>query len=255
MPVHRNSEHEPPAFLSILAPTVLQEINSLNFNIPYSKMEFVMEQVPASSAWSAKQKSSQEYRKIMKKKLLPIILTILCLSGLTACGDADDKDSSGAASSGIDSSNTESAGIGSSDASTSNYELSFPDDFSAIEVEDMEFYYVGEDGSSVSLNVQPKDAGFGSVTADLLREALEDALSQSYKVDVTITDNYFTTETVSGYPAYQYSLSYELDKTAITQLIIGVDADQTYTFTYTDLSGIWMEDFEKSAKGIILVTE
>lgn len=218
----------------------------------------------------------------MKKKLFLITLTIFCLSGLTACGDSADKESSSqilasdtaaqesdesqesyAGTDAGDSpeasvaagSNTEFGGIGSSGVSTSNYELSIPDDFSAIEVDDMEFYYVGEDGSSVSLNVQPKDDDFSIVTADLLREALEDALSQSYKVNVTITDNYFTTETVSGYPAYQYSLSYELDETPITQLIIGVDADQTYTFTYTDLSGIRMEDFKKSAKGIILVTE
>lgn len=203
----------------------------------------------------------------MKKKLLVTILTIFCLSGLTACGNSADKETASQASAsptaaresaesqesdaGTASGNTSEA----SAASTSNYELSIPDDFSAIEVEGMEFYYVGEDGSSVSLNVQPKDADFSNVTADLLREALENALSQSYKVDVTITDNYFTTETVSGYPAYQYSLSYELEETAITQLIIGVDADQTYTFTYTDLSGTWMEGFEKSAKGIILVTE
>ena len=105
------------------------------------------------------------------------------------------------------------------------------------------------------MNVQPKDTGFNTVTADLLREALENALSQSYKVDVKITDNYFTTETISGYPAYQYSITYKLQDTAISQLIIGVDGDQTYTFTYTDLSGTRMEDFEKSAKGIILTTE
>lgn len=202
----------------------------------------------------------------MKKSLLLTLITIFILTILTACGSSDDKESSSQSSESrtaaqeSDSSpesaasTTAETSSGSSSAA-SNYTISIPDDFSSIEAEGMEFYYVGEDGSSVSLNVQPKDTAFDTVTADLLRTALEAALSQSYKVDVTITDNYFTTGTVSGYPAYQYSLSYELQGTAISQLIIGVDADRTYTFTYTDLSGTWMEAFEKSAKGIILTTE
>lgn len=199
----------------------------------------------------------------MKRHFLFTFITIFCLTLLTACSDSDDKKSSSesAADASSESSFRSTAeseantGTASSDAAVSNYALSIPDDFSKIEVDGMEFYYVGEDGSSISLNVQPKDTGFNTVTADLLREALENAFSQSYKVDVKITDNYFTTETISGYPAYQYSITYKLQDTAISQLIIGVDGDQTYTFTYTDLSGTRMEDFEKSAKGIILTTE
>lgn len=216
----------------------------------------------------------------MKRIIILLLSILLCL---TACGKPDGEDGSAASdeaktesvqgadssqdtdsSQGADSSqdadpaqNTDSdeaseASDPGSSAQTSKYELSIPDDFSEMDIKGMEFYYVNEDGSSISLNVQSKDTDFDSVTADELRQALAASISQTYDEETDITDLYFTANTISGYPAYQYAISYTLQNTAVRQLIVGIDADQTYTFTFTDLSGSWMSTFETSAGTIRL---
>lgn len=179
-----------------------------------------------------------------RKNFVFILLTIFCLA---ACGKTD----GGTDGSGVSQtpSSMEAA------AGMVNYELSIPDDFTETEVENTQFCYIGEDGSNINMNVQNKDPNFSAVTAALLNQSLTEAISQAYGEEVTITDHYFTTNTISGYPAYQYCLSYELQGTRISQLIVGIDADQTYTFTYTDMSGDWMDVFEKSAKTIRLTAE
>ncbi len=175
----------------------------------------------------------------MKKSLLILLLTALCL---TSCGGADTQnditDSLGTS--------TEESSSAAERADAISYQLSIPKDFSELEIEGMEFYYTAEDGSGISLNLQPKDPTFSQVSASRLNAALSGAFLQTYEEEVVITDNYFTTESISDYPAYQYSVSYELQGIAVTQIIVGVDADQTYTFTYTDLTGTWSDTFEES---------
>lgn len=211
----------------------------------------------------------------MKKNLLLFLLTIVCL---TACGKSEEgKNSSSETPSGENASQASDSPQSPEDASeeasspqdapsdassdtasadnVNKYELSIPDDFSAMDISGMEFYYVNEDGSSISMNVQSKDADFGSLTADELRQALSAAISETYDEEVTITDRYFTANPVNGYPAYQYSFSYTLQETEVNQLIVGIDGDQTYTFTFTDLSGSWMSTFEVSAGSIRLISE
>ncbi len=182
--------------------------------------------------------------KTMKKSLLILLLTALCL---TACGSKDVQNNAADSSSEKESYSTSDQ----SDALT--YRISIPKDFSEAEIEGMEFYYTAQDGSGISLNLQPKDPDFSQVSASLLNDALSDTFLQTYKEDVAITDNYFTTVSVSGYPAYQYSVSYKLQDIAVTQIIVGVDADQTYTFTYTDLTGTWNDTFKESINTIRII--
>ena len=183
----------------------------------------------------------------MKKSLLIILLITLLL---TACAEKDDQNNT------MEHAKT-SAGSSqaSEDADATTYRLSIPKDFSEIEIDGMEFYYAAEDGSSVSLNLQPKDDAFSQVSAKELRTALSDAFLQTYEEEVVITDHYFTTNSISGYPAYQYAISYELQGDEVTQIMIGIDADQTYTFTYTDLAGTWLDIFEDSIKTIAFINE
>ena len=181
----------------------------------------------------------------MKNSLLIILLTTLLL---TACGEKDNQNNT------IEHTKTsEESSQASDDADAITYRLSIPKDFSEIKIDGMEFYYAAEDGSSVSLNLQPKDAAFSQISAEQLSTALSDAFLQTYKEEVVITDHYFTKNTISGYPAYQYSISYELQGNKVTQIMIGIDADQTYTFTYTDLAGTWMDTFEDSIKTITTI--
>lgn len=206
---------------------------------------------------------------MMKKNIIILLLALFCLTG---CGNAEEENaktseaassteaatdnmSSDAASAESTPGASDTTQVPTSDAdtasgSTANYRLSIPEGFTAIEAEGMEFYYVHEDSSSVSMNVQDKDPGFSTLTAGVLSEALINTFSQTYDLDVTITDLYFSTENVSGFSGYQYCFSYTLEETPVTQLVVSVDAGQTYTFTYTDMSGSWIQVFEQSAKTI-----
>ncbi len=181
----------------------------------------------------------------MKNFILIILLTTLLL---TACGNKDDQNDTKE-----HAKTSEESSQASEDADAITYRLSIPKDFSEIKIDGMEFYYAAEDGSSVSLNLQPKDAAFNQVSAEELSAALSDAFLQTYEEEVVITDHYFTTNSISGYPAYQYAISYELQGDEVTQIMIGIDADQTYTFTYTDLAGIWNDIFEDSIKTITFI--
>ena len=89
----------------------------------------------------------------------------------------------------------------------------------------------------------------------MLRDDLMQAFQTTYGAEPTITDRYFTSDEVCGLPAYQYCYDIELDGMKMTQLVVCVNADRTYTFTYTDVNGSWMDKFEDSAKNIQLITE
>ena len=111
-------------------------------------------------------------------------------------------------------------------------------------------FYLAEDGSNINMNIQEKDDSFQALTADLIRNTITDAYKQAFDIDVELTDNYFNTTDVDGFPSYQYSVTYELDEKTVTQLIVGIDGDSTYTYTFTDLSGEYMEMFEGCASAI-----
>ena len=139
-----------------------------------------------------------------------------------------------------------------------DYRFTVPSGFEETQPpEGIAFYYINKaDGSSINMNIQEKDPGFRSLTCDALREILEESLSRAYAAEVAITDQYFHTDDIDGYPSYQYSFSYELAGLPISQILVGIDADQTYTFTYTDMSGgSWLETFEEIIPAIDLITE
>lgn len=130
------------------------------------------------------------------------------------------------------------------------FSIDIPEGFTESDMEGFQLFCSALDGSNINMNIQPKDPSFASVTADLLRSALTDAYKKAFDMDVELTDNYFNTTTVDGYPAYRYSSTYVLSGQTITQLIVGIDEDETYTFTFTDTSGTHVELFESCAAAI-----
>lgn len=172
------------------------------------------------------------------KKLLALLLAAMAV-GLTACGPA--------------------ASQATPTPVVTGYEVDLPDGFEALEMEGVDRYYMNADGSNLNVLVSEKtesdDKAFGSVTADALREALEEGFLDSLEAEVDITDVSFTQNPVDGFEAYQYTCTYALWGVEMEQFIVCVNADKLYTFTYTDTTGAWMEEFQRSGENIRFETE
>lgn len=115
------------------------------------------------------------------------------------------------------------------------------------------------DGSNINLNVTDKDAttdlGFKAITGDMLRTTLADQLKQAYGMEPTIEDRYFTKDDVCGLTAYQYCYDLTVDGTSMSQIIICINADQIYTFTFTASDEETLTLFEDTVKTIDLTLE
>ncbi len=136
-----------------------------------------------------------------------------------------------------------------------DYTVDVPESFEPMEMEGLAAcWYNTADNSNINVNIMDKDAttdlGFKAITAEMLRLTLVSSFKEAYGVEPEITDRYFTNDQVCGLEAYQYSYTMILEGQEMTQLIVCVNADKTYTFTYTDATGEWIDTFEESAKNI-----
>ena len=140
------------------------------------------------------------------------------------------------------------------------YNVDVPDGFEETEMEGVkECWYNAADGSNINTTVTDKengaDAAFKIITADLTRETLTEMFESTFGVAPTITDRFFTKDEVCGLPAYQYCYDVELDGVTMTQLVVSVNADKLYAFTYTDMTGDWIDEYQESAKNFELNIE
>ena len=136
-----------------------------------------------------------------------------------------------------------------------DYKVDVPESFQETEQEGVTACWATTDGSNVNVNITEKAGDFKKITAGILKEALEVMFEQAYGAKPTITDKYFTSNEVCGLPAYQYCYDVELDGVTMTQLVVSVNADKLYAFTYTDMTGDWIDEFQESAKNIELIIE
>lgn len=137
-----------------------------------------------------------------------------------------------------------------------DYDVPMPMGFEETEQENVDKMWKDADGSSINVKITEKISDFETLTADALREAMIESFDSAYGVKPTITDKYFTRTEVCGLPAIQYCFTIELAGVEMTQLMVSVNADKNYAFTYTETAGgDWMNDFEDSAKKIQLITD
>ena len=136
-----------------------------------------------------------------------------------------------------------------------DYTVDVPAGFKETDAGGLDKAWINADNSNINVNITEKNTAFESITVDALREAMVLVYGEDYSATPTITDKYFTNNAVCGMPAYQYCFEIELMSAEMTQLIVCIDADQTYTITYTDTTGDWIKDFEASAKNIQLTFE
>lgn len=170
----------------------------------------------------------------MKKKLAPLFAAMLVLAALAGCGSRVNDH-------------------------VVDYELDIPDGFVETELEGADACWASPDGaSSINLRITAKETGtvtFKAATADMLREAVVDSMKQAYGEEPAITDRYFTKNDVNGLTAYQYSYDMTLLGQDVSQIIVSINADKTYTFTYTTSDAGMLAVFDESARNIQLVIE
>ena len=140
-----------------------------------------------------------------------------------------------------------------------DYKIDLPDGFVETELVGADAcWYNAADLSNVNLLIADKavgaDAAFKIVTADIMRETVAETLKGEYG-ETTITDRFFTKDDVCGLSAYQYSYDLEISGETATQIIVCINADKTYTFTYTTSDDSTFAAFEESAKNIQLTVE
>ena len=141
-----------------------------------------------------------------------------------------------------------------------DYKVDLPENFVEGEQEGVDAYwYDPSDGSNFNVSITKKaataDVAFKAVTADILRETVMDAMKDSYNETPSISDRFFTKEDVCGLPAYQYGYDMTLEGINITQIIVGVNADKTYAFTFTTNNDETLKTLEQRAKNIQLTIE
>lgn len=140
-----------------------------------------------------------------------------------------------------------------------DYKVDMPADFVVTEQEGVDKCWKAPDDSNINLLIVDKDAttnaGFKAITADILRDTVKSSMKEAYGQEPTVTDRYFTKDDVCGLPAYQYSYDMNLAGIEMTQIIVCINADKTYTFTYTTNNAEYLDAFDASAKNIQLTLE
>lgn len=118
-------------------------------------------------------------------------------------------------------------------------------------------FYLADDRSNINVISGPKDPDFSGYTEESILDKLTNTFREALGTEAEITLNAYTTRQIGGYPSIQYDISILLEGTEVHQLVVSVDADKTYTFTFTDYSGSdqWIDDFYTSMDSISFETE
>ena len=192
------------------------------------------------------------------KKNLAVLFAVLMLA-LAGCSGGKEPSGSGAPSSDPTATPTVEPTEEPKSGHVVDYKLDVPDGFELIEQEGLDACWYRADGSNINLLVSPKDSttdlGFQMITADILRVTLVEQMKAAYGLEPEINDRYFTKDDVCGLTAYQYSYVMDLDGQAMMQIIVCVNADEMYTFTFTAIDEDTLAAFDECAKNIQLILE
>ncbi len=190
----------------------------------------------------------------MKKISLLLAALILTLA-LTACSDSnaisDSYVSTGSESQPTESQPAESESTG---PVVTDYTFTPPAGFTASK-DDPNLYYspdYPDDIANVIVASSEHDPYFGSYTADLMADALSTALAKQlgnqFSGLAVDSFEYFEVDTL---PAYRMTLHYTYEEMVLKQLVVCVNADSCYAFTYTQTADTdWDAVFEASVAAL-----
>ncbi len=113
-----------------------------------------------------------------------------------------------------------------------------------------------DDVSNIYTAIGERDPYFGSYTAEMMAEALTRALREQQGEDISVTVDALEYSEISGLPACRLLIHYTVDGLSLRQLMVSVNADRSYTFTWTQVGDAdWMAAFEKSADSLWFTLE
>ncbi len=163
------------------------------------------------------------------KKVLAIVVTLIMVMSLAACGG------------------------GGSDLASGKLKITIPDGFEEqSEVpEGISQYWLAEDGSNINMSETDSDPSVKNAKEDQLLTMVKDQMEQVFGVEAEMV--YFEGGEFLGTPGYSMSIKYSVSGIEFTQYQIMVaTADGTYACTMTDMTGDHAEEFKAMIDGAVI---
>lgn len=186
----------------------------------------------------------------MKKRFLICLLGLACICG---CGNASNTPDINQQTN--DDQKDISAPADETSVSVIGFDFTVPEGFTEDPTSPGIWLADDESGANINYNEFPYDENMTHVTADDLKQEMENTLStQGYDVQVSIDS--FEEVKIDGYQGFQIELSYEYATTKIHQLeMVVITPDLAGTIVYSDINqSKYFEQYLTSAKSITVVT-
>lgn len=176
------------------------------------------------------------------KKHICLILVFLMLF-LTACAKDE----------GFSNDYTTETAAPETGVSVADYGFDLPDGFVAANgiVGMYESPDYPDDSSNFYASYGDADPYFASYDASIMADALSQSLTQQMGEEIAVTVDSLEYTEINTLPAYRMELHYTVSGLELRQLVVSVNADYNYTFTWTQVGETdWMEDFRTSADSL-----
>lgn len=182
----------------------------------------------------------------MKKKILALLLMMTLVFGVTACGgDVADNNASDNVDNSVDA--DEDADMDTDEdaneevvESEGTLVFDVPEGF--VWDEEANAYKNTDENILANINslANPNDGSFGATTQDVMEEALETTLSNTYGETIDLTVTKWDNIKVDGYDAISYEIEYVFSGLDVVQAQVIVDGTEKLhfvTFTYLKNEG------------------
>lgn len=179
----------------------------------------------------------------MKKKILALLLMMTLVFGVTACGgDVADNNASDNVDNSVDEDEGINADEDTEEVAESEGTLVFDVPEGFVWDEEANAYKSTDENILANINslANPNDGSFGATTQDVMEEALETTLSNTYGETIDLTVTKWDNIKVDGYDAISYEIEYVFSGLDVVQaqvIVNGTEKLHFVTFTYLKNEG------------------
>ena len=108
-----------------------------------------------------------------------------------------------------------------------------------------------DDSSNFYASYGDADPYFASYDVSIMEDALSRSLTQQMGEEIAVAVDSLEYTEIDTLPAYRMELHYTVSGLELCQLVVSVNADYNYTFTWTQVGEAdWMEAFRTSADSL-----